>query len=412
MSLKYYFDSSDSESLSEESQSVGSASESLSSQVQGKSRQDPWTDTSSASACPSSTNASAVHGAPSNTASGSQLSDFVAGGNQGSGYYQVEVEDAFQLRMTDASSGRTQALHYTEIGLVHDHGRYFNSVNSAPYRLPADEEEWDRLQKQHKTFIDIMGRKYPPGMSKVMHSETPGKKLCLDLGCGSGCWIKDVARDFPHCEAVGIDLFSISDVRHLPPNVRSERFDINLGLSRYSNRCHVVHARLLSSGIRDYQLLIEDIARCLVAGGLVELQECPPWWARWMHFLNRAMRAQRGDVDAATHMRKWVSSHPAFENVVYEDCWLPVLEGNTVSHLDDPLGPAYARLRDDILVFLRAGRPLLLKSGLSEQQVDELEHNATREIYESEVTQYTRLQCVHAVRADAELEPLPSYYAR
>ena len=76
-------------------------------------------------------------------------------------------------------------------------------------------------------FIEIMGR-YPPPMEEVLAVPPPGERpvACLDLGCGSGCWcvfssryntsfphnvylsfrILDVARDFPHCSCVAVDL--------------------------------------------------------------------------------------------------------------------------------------------------------------------------------------------------------------
>jgi hypothetical protein len=47
---------------------------------------------------------------------------------------------------------------------------------------------------------------------------------------------------------------------------------------------------------------------------------------------------------------------------------------------------------------------LLLGNGLEEEDYDILEQNAIREIHESEIAQYTRLQCVYATkRHDVEL---------
>ncbi|EAU92279.1 hypothetical protein CC1G_00498 [Coprinopsis cinerea okayama7 len=306
-----------------------------------------------------------------------------------------------------------------------EYGRFFSNFKKAIYHLPADEEEWDRQERLHQSFIEMFGRKYPPELSEILKSDEYYEKRCLDLGCGTGCWIKEVARDFPYCEAVGVDLVVVPDTRDFPPNLRCEMDDVNLGLQHFFGRFDVVHARLLSSGIKDYQLLIENIARTLRPGGLVELQEydfhiydcnrrrfelstnelAPPWWPRWMTFFNEAIRKMQGDVDAATHLLKWVRTHPGFEQVRYEERWIPIIPGNL-----DPLEPMYARLQADVSVYLRSGRPLLLKSGLSEMEVDILENNAIREFYESETTQYTRLQCVCARRNNAVLDHLPPSY--
>ncbi len=124
-----------------------------------------------------------------------------------------------------------------------EYGRGLNNYSEV-YHLPADDEEFDRLgtafvklspeclrlthpDMQHEMFKKLMGT-YPPPMDEVMADDTPGEtKSVLDLGCGSGSWygclsfppsltllrlfvrlsrILEVARDFPHCEAVAVDL--------------------------------------------------------------------------------------------------------------------------------------------------------------------------------------------------------------
>jgi hypothetical protein len=118
--------------------------------------------------------------------------------------------------------------------------------------------------------------------------------------------------------------------------------------------------------VKDYQLMIEEIARTLRPGGMVQLQEFdfhvydhlhrrmepstneigPPWWGRWMMFLNEAIQKARGDVDAATHLERWVTKHPAFERVVYKDVWLPVVAGPLEE--DNPHADIFVRLKDDV----------------------------------------------------------------
>jgi hypothetical protein len=127
-----------------------------------------------------------------------------------------------------------------------EYGRGLNNYSEV-YQLPADDEELDRLgtafvklllkysrlsyvDKQHVMFKKLMGT-YPPPMAEVM-ADTPWEtKSVLDLGCGSGSWygccspipgiaqtvpwrsrIMDVARDFPHCQAVAVDLVPMQSV--------------------------------------------------------------------------------------------------------------------------------------------------------------------------------------------------------
>lgn len=129
----------------------------------------------------------------------------------------------------------------------HEYGRGLNNYSEV-YQLPADGEELDRLgwstpvliqhpeplnilsDRQHIIFSETMGQ-YPPPMEQVLAEPPPGEPpvACLDLGCGSGCWyalignqtlltaltrtrIMDVARDFPHCSCVAVDLIPMQVV--------------------------------------------------------------------------------------------------------------------------------------------------------------------------------------------------------
>ncbi|KAF8506853.1 S-adenosyl-L-methionine-dependent methyltransferase [Russula emetica] len=296
-----------------------------------------------------------------------------------------------------------------------EYGRGLNNYSEV-YRLPADDEELDRLDMQHEMFKKVMGT-YPPPMAEVMVDDTPGEsKSVLDLGCGSGNWILEVARDFPHCQAVAVDLVPMQSI-DMPPNCRSEVDDINIGLQHFYGDFNVVHARLISSGIKDFPALIDHISQCLRPGGLMELLEFdfrvydadykafslpvdtmePPWLPRWMSLANMAVRQHGGTPHAANMLYSWTLQHQAFEDVVYEEYFVPAApfmsrrEPNyhfkrTVSEM----------MRDDILAFLLSGRPLLLGSGLSESLVDELQRRATSELREARTVSYVRLERVYA----------------
>jgi len=284
------------------------------------------------------------------------------------------------------------------------------------YRLPADEEEFERLDNQHTLLLDIMGGKYPPPMIAVMADEPGEVKACLDLGCGSGSWIMDVARDFPNCIAVGTDLIPMQSPT-MPPNLRSEVDDINLGLEHFYGDFNVVHARLISSGIRDYNLLIDQISRVLRPSGLIEVSEfdfhaydanhrrierdvnelSPPWWGVWLTHLRDAIKKSGGDVDAASHLHEWILNNPMFEDVVYREFWVPVVpERRDTSNDSEEVRQMYKKLSDDCYAFLRSGRPLLLGHGFAPETISLIEEKALEELRERQPLQYTRLQCVYA----------------
>ncbi|KAJ8494525.1 hypothetical protein ONZ51_g2288 [Trametes cubensis] len=299
----------------------------------------------------------------------------------------------------------------------HEFGRGINNYSEV-YRLPADDEEFERLDHQHLMFMEVMG-KYPPPLPEILADDTPGvTKTCVDLGCGSGSWILDVARDFPHCSAVAVDLVPMQDV-NMPPNCRSEVDDINLGLQHFYGAFNVAHARLVASGIRDYKGLIDEMVQTLRPRGLIQLVEFDfrvydvnkkpimpsqldeetPWVARWMNMVNIAVEQRGGEPDAANHLHHWLSTHPNLEETVYREFWFqtgPWKHGNDpYTARDNRIG---AMMRDDILAFLKSGRPLLLSNGLDIAMVDELEANAERELIDAGAQTYIRVQNVYARR--------------
>ncbi len=95
--------------------------------------------------------------------------------------------------------------------------------------------------------------------------------------------------------------------------------------------------------IKDYPSLIDHISQCLRPGGLMELIEFdfrvynpdfqpfslptdimePPWFPRWMSFLNMAVRQRGGSPDAANMLYSWTLEHPAFDDVDYQDYFVP-----------------------------------------------------------------------------------------
>jgi hypothetical protein len=136
-----------------------------------------------------------------------------------------------------------------------------------------------------------------------------------------------------------------------------------------------------------------------------------PWLARWMIFTNIAARNAGGDPDAATHLHRWINTHPAFEDVVYHDYWVPVSPHASLTDFQKRIG---TQMRDDIFVrpplsprgsspdrrlisqsFLKSCRPLLLGGGVPEAIVNELQGKAEWELRTAARAQYIRCQSVY-----------------
>lgn len=163
------------------------------------------------------------------------------------------------------------------------------------------------------------------------------------------------------------------------------------------------------------------MVRCLRPGGLLDVSEFdfrvyradktpffvptahiePPYFPRWMTFMNNAARSRGGNVDAANLLETWVKSQPAMRDVVYREFWFPIspwLPQNSEENFrQNKIGML---MRADILSFLKSGRPLLLGSGLDEDLVNSLERESMRELNSGSLHGYIRVQTVYAIKRD------------
>ncbi|KIO32956.1 hypothetical protein M407DRAFT_91008 [Tulasnella calospora MUT 4182] len=97
----------------------------------------------------------------------------------------------------------------------------------------------------------------------------------LDIGTGSGCWIIDMAKRYPHVDAVGMDLVPPNFVSPPPDNTRFECDDANHGLSQYfPESFDVVHSRCITMGITDYRSLLGEAYNILRPGGVLLTVDC------------------------------------------------------------------------------------------------------------------------------------------
>jgi hypothetical protein len=79
-----------------------------------------------------------------------------------------------------------------------------------------------------------------------------------------------MAREFPHCEVLGIDLAPVPiEPENLPPNCRFEMDDISLGLQRLQGQFDVVFARAIGLGLKNFRKSLADAEACAKPGGIL-----------------------------------------------------------------------------------------------------------------------------------------------
>ncbi|KIM24059.1 hypothetical protein M408DRAFT_331978 [Serendipita vermifera MAFF 305830] len=150
-------------------------------------------------------------------------------------------------------------------------GRTINAL-SDQYYLPTDDPEWERLDKQHVAVVLGLGGLYPAKevVRAVLAQQEGVQKSILDLGCGTGVWAVEMAKEFPWADVVGVDLALCPlEPENVPPNCRFEMDNLNLGLSHYENQFDVVHLRFVGSGLKDFPQRMKDVHATLKPGGVV-----------------------------------------------------------------------------------------------------------------------------------------------
>lgn len=147
-------------------------------------------------------------------------------------------------------------------------GRQF--IVESTYMLATDEKEARRLDAQHFVFKDLLGGNITaPIKPKNLAS-------ILDVGCGSGIWPIEVAKEFPESHVYAFDIRMMDVPRHLvPSNVLFQRADVTSGLPYMSRSFDYIHQRLVVGGIKvkDWPVMLEEYHRVLRPGGWVELIE-------------------------------------------------------------------------------------------------------------------------------------------
>jgi ubiquinone/menaquinone biosynthesis C-methylase UbiE len=138
--------------------------------------------------------------------------------------------------------------------------------------------EAERLIEQDRLFTQAMGGLFP--------EQTPEKlasvRSLLDIACGSGAWVANVAQRYPHIDATGIDISSaMIDLAnetarsHGLHNAHFTVMDAKQPLAFANNTFDFINTRFISSFMdqASWPLLIAECKRVLKPGGVLRLSE-------------------------------------------------------------------------------------------------------------------------------------------
>ncbi|KAG2185212.1 hypothetical protein INT44_002002, partial [Umbelopsis vinacea] len=153
-------------------------------------------------------------------------------------------------------------------------GRVYHDVESSVYFFPMDEIEQDRLHGQHFGLKALFnGNLLAPVRDTV---DLENHCHVLDVGCGPGSWLLDLATSHPNSKFVGVDIVDMFPSTIKPPNTEFHVANVLDGLPMFSdNSFDLVQMRLFASVLKGDQWIktLTELKRVCRPGGMIQLLE-------------------------------------------------------------------------------------------------------------------------------------------
>ncbi|KAH7378742.1 S-adenosyl-L-methionine-dependent methyltransferase [Pyrenochaeta sp. MPI-SDFR-AT-0127] len=162
----------------------------------------------------------------------------------------------------------TQSLTPSIWDYVRQYGRTYHRYMAGAYPFPNDEAERERLDMQHAIIKALFGQ-------RNWFAPLKRPKRVLDIGCGTGKWCLEMAKEFPRTRVEGIDLSPIQpDVPSTPDNVDFFIDDIRRKEWWHCTQPYdYVHTRFSLGIFEDFREIIQKGFNNLEPGGWMESQE-------------------------------------------------------------------------------------------------------------------------------------------
>ncbi|KAL1413839.1 hypothetical protein Q8F55_001623 [Vanrija albida] len=151
--------------------------------------------------------------------------------------------------------------------------RQYHSTKESIYALPADGQEYDRLEQQHRLIMLLFDG--PVAIPSVRDSLTTTGGKVLDIGSGPGSWIKDVKKAFPKAECHATDFVAdtfkpteANDIAFVVGNVLT-------GLPYPDNAFDFVHMRFFTGALKksEWPIAVNELVRVTKPGGWIQMVE-------------------------------------------------------------------------------------------------------------------------------------------
>ncbi|KAF0493195.1 S-adenosyl-L-methionine-dependent methyltransferase [Gigaspora margarita] len=151
--------------------------------------------------------------------------------------------------------------------------RSIQSINETSKSLDIDISEEKRLQSLHDYMLNLWQSKF---FSPIHHKLVSGAVKVLDVGCGTGAWIIDMANKYPHTKFIGLDVSPIFSNSPLPYNVEFVQADLLKGLPFDDNTFDFVYMSNMVRYLSTKQwedIVIKELVRVSKPYAFIEVME-------------------------------------------------------------------------------------------------------------------------------------------
>ncbi|RKP07435.1 S-adenosyl-L-methionine-dependent methyltransferase [Thamnocephalis sphaerospora] len=146
-------------------------------------------------------------------------------------------------------------------------GRGHVRVQDVPSVLPSDLLDVDRMDLMHYASKSVT--------PAIYSGDLPNPSRILDIGVGSGAWLRDMSALFPDCDCVGMDINNLLGPDVLSSRISYKEGDILQGLPFPDKHFDFIHQRFMVTFIpaKSWHKVARDVYRACRPGGLANFSD-------------------------------------------------------------------------------------------------------------------------------------------
>ncbi|CAO3642133.1 unnamed protein product [Cunninghamella blakesleeana] len=248
-------------------------------------------------------------------------------------YFKIGKSSAKQSSSTSSKNGSTSSEHsqdkiqpenppleakFPDLNYEYIEGRNFKQGKEGKTELlPCDDEECERLEINHIALKCLFGTTH---ISPVEEALKKGVWV-LELNCGPGCWIKELAKLYPNSHFVGVDDI-IYPISNPPINSHFRTVDFSKALEFEDNYFDLVIQRtgVFKFTKEVWENVISESIRVTKPGGYIEIVEpshsyndVGPNFSLWMMRLTVSMQTRGLNSKIGTELEQILGDNNQLE---------------------------------------------------------------------------------------------------